>query len=168
MGLLSHLFGDFKQLPVVTSILPNAAKQEILSGRLPVLNQNTVFTKSGEKVHYIDKALHVGVKVVKTYKHVGMSAPGLIKGVRVNVGKGMPEEHRENTFTPGVLYITNQRVIFQAKQNGFDKAYRYLTAIVPFSNGIELQFGQKTYSLLVADGNVAYQTLQLIKQKRGI
>ena len=76
------------------------------------------------------------------------------------------EERQENVFHAGVLYITNQRIIFQAKENGFDKSFKYLTAFVPYSNGIELQFGNKSYTLLLQDGAVVNQTIQLIKQRR--
>ena len=57
----------FKQqrTPIVTSILPDAAKQEILRGRLPILNTNTVFLKSGEKCHYIDKVPPIVLSVIQ-------------------------------------------------------------------------------------------------------
>ena len=38
MGFLDALFGNKNQIPEVTSILPAAAKQEIMAGRLPILN----------------------------------------------------------------------------------------------------------------------------------
>ena len=165
MGLLDALFGN-SQPPTVTSILPDVAKQEILAGRLPILNPDTIFPRKGEQIHYIDKAMNMDVKVTKTYQHMGVSSPGLIKGHRVNYGRGKPIERKENVYHAGILYITNQRIIFQAKENGFDKDYKYLTAIVPYSNGVELQFGNKSYTLLLADGSIAYQALQLIKQRR--
>ena len=165
MGFLDDLFGT-KKLPTVTSILPSAAKQEILAGRLPVLNPDTIFHRKGEQIHFVDKALNMEVKTTRSYEHFGVSRLGLIlKGNRVNYGRGRPIEKRENVFHAGILYITNQRIIFQAKENGFDKAYKYLTAYVPYSNGMELQFGNKSYTLLLEDGTVAYQTIQLIKQR---
>ena len=167
MGFFDALFGN-KQLPVVTSILPNAAVQEIMAGRLPILNADTLFLKKGEQIHFIDKAINMEVKTKKTYEHIGFSTPGLFKGNRVNYGRGRPIEKQENVFHAGVLYITNQRVIFQSKENGFDKSYGSLTAFVPYSNGIELQFGNKSYTLLVSDGNVVNQALRLIRQRRTI
>lgn len=64
--------------------------------------------------------------------------------------------------------MTNQRIVFQASEWGFDKSYRYLTAINPYTDACELQFGNKTYNMIVADGNLLYQTLQLIKKRRAI
>ena len=165
MGLLDGLFGN-NQLPTVTSILPDAAKNEIMAGRLPILNADTIFPKKGEKIHFIDKAMSMEQKKTKSFEHIGLSTPGLLKGNRVNYGRGRPIEKIENVYHAGVLYITNTRIIFQAKENGFDKAYKYLTAMVPYSNGMELQFGNKSYTLLMADGQVAYQTIQLIKERR--
>ena len=44
--------------PMVTTILPDAARQEILRGRLPILRTNKIFLKSGEQCHYFDKAIY--------------------------------------------------------------------------------------------------------------
>lgn len=168
MGFMDWLLGNKNQIPTVTTILPDAAKQEIMAGRLPILNTDKVFLKKGEKIHFIDKAVYLEEKTVKEYVHFGRSMPGLFKGNRVNVGRGKPIEHTELVQHGGILYITNQRVIFQTKEKGFDKAYRYLSAITPYSNACEFQFGNKTYCMVVADGNVLYEALQLIRQRRQV
>ena len=167
MGLLDALLGP-KQVPTVTSILPAAAKQEIMAGRLPILNPDSIFPRKGEKIHFVDKALNMDIKTTKTYRHMGVSTPGLFKGDRINYGGGKPIEHQETVYHAGILYISNQRIIFQSKENGFDKDYKYLTAFVPYSNGIELQFGNKSYTLLVEDGDIVNQVIHLIKQRRSI
>ncbi len=166
MGFLDALFGSKNQIPIVTSILPTAAKNEIEAGRLPILNTDKVFLKKGEKIHFIDKAVNLEEKIVKEYHHIGHSTPGLFKGNRWSTGRGKTIERTELVQHRGILYITNQRVIFQAKDWGFDKMYRYLTAITPYTNACEMQFGNKTFCMIVADGNVVYQTLQLVKQRR--
>lgn len=166
MGLLDVLFGNTNQIPIVTTILPIAAKNEIMAGRLPILNTDNVFLKKGEKIHFIDKAVNLEEKIIKEYRHVGHSAPGLFKGTRWSAGRGKTLERTELVQHRGILYITNQRIIFQAKEWGFDKTYRYLTAITPYNNACELQFGKKTYCMVVAEGDVVYQVLQLIKQRR--
>ena len=55
-----------------------------------------------------------------------------------------------------------------ATEWGFDKTYRYLTAITPYSNACEMQFGNKSYCMIVADGSVVNRVLQLIKQRRQV
>lgn len=166
MGFFDALLGSRKQIPVVTTILPDVAKQEIISGRLPILNTDTLFLKKGEKIHFIDKAINLEQKTVKEFRHSGVSAPGLFKGTRWNAGQKQTVEHIELVQHRGILYITNQRIVFQATQGGFDKTYRYLTAITPYRNACEMQFGNKTYCMIVADGSVVNQVLQLIKQRR--
>ena len=167
MGFLDAFFNK-NQIPTVTTILPDAAKKEIWAGRLPILNTVNVFLKTGEKIHLIDKAINLEEKRVKEAVHYGHSGPGLFKGTRYNVGRAKPVEHIEYVQHRGILYITNQRVIFQAKEWGFDKTYKYLTAITPYSNAIEFQFGNKTYQMIVNDGSTIYQALQLIKKRRSI
>lgn len=168
MGLFDLIFGNKNQIPTVTTILPIAAKNEIMAGRLPILNTDNLFLKKGEKIHYIDKAVNLEQKIVKEYRHVGHSSPGLFKGNRWSSGRGRTIERMELVQHRGILYVTNQRIIFQAKDWGFDKTYKCLTAITPYSDACELQFGSKSYSMVVADGNVLYQALQIIRQRRQI
>lgn len=167
MGLLDAIFGN-NQPPKINSILPTAAKNEIRAGRLPILNTDSLFLKRGEKIHYIDKAINLEIKVVKQYRHVGHSTPGLLKGNRWNVGVAKPIEHGELVQHRGILYVTNQRIVFQASEKGFDKTYRYLTAVTPYVDACELQFGSKTYNMYVDDGNLLYEVLQLVQQRRQI
>ena len=66
------------QIPTVTTILPDAARQEIVAGRLPILNTDKLFLKRGEKIHFIDKAINMEQKVVKEYPYIlDDSTPGI-------------------------------------------------------------------------------------------
>ena len=67
MGLFDALFGNRNQIPTVTTILPDAARQEIIAGRLPILNTDKLFLKRGEKIHFIDKAINMEQKTVKEF-----------------------------------------------------------------------------------------------------
>lgn len=168
MGFLDAFFGNNNTIPTVTSILPDAAKQEILAGRLPRLNTDNLFLKKGEYCCYIDKALLLEEKKVKKYKSHSVSMPGLFKGNRHSFGSATPEERIEILQHKAILYITNQRIILQCKANGFDKPYKNLSAVNPYSNGIELQYGSKTYSLIVPDGTIPYETIRIIQKRRSI
>ena len=168
MGLFEAIFGTQNQIPTVTTILPDAARQEIVAGRLPILNTDKLFLKRCEKIHFIDKAINLEQKVVKEYVHTGHSTPGLLNGNRWSTGRGKTIEHTKMIQHRGILYITNQRIVFQATEWGFDKTYRYLTAITPYSNACEMQFGNKSYCMIVADGSIVNQVLQLIKQRKQI
>lgn len=168
MGLLDAIFGNKNKIPQINSILPVAAKQEIEAGRLPILNTDKLFLKRGEKIHYIDKAINLEIKTNKVYRHIGHSGPGILKGNRYNVGVAQPIESTEMVQHRGILYVTNQRIVFQASEWGFDKTYKYLTAIEPYIDACELQFGNKSYNIIVADGNLLNQVIQLIQQRRQI
>jgi len=168
MGFFSRLFSQPNppQLPKVNTILPLAAVQEIRSGRLPRLNTDTIFTQSGEHIHYIDKAILLKDKTKRHYKsrHTGVSMPGLFKGDRIHFGGGTAEPIEEIVTEQykGILYVTNKRVIFVCKGHGFDKQYKTLSAVTPYSNGIELQYGSTTYSLLVPDGELLNDVFKII------
>lgn len=156
------LFGPKQQMEIVESILPEVAKNEIMASRLPQLNTPNIFLKNGEVCSYIDKAiLNIHVKK-RMSRHVGHSAPGLFKGTRFHTGISKPIEYEELKQQKGILYITNKRVIFQAPENAFDKQHRYLSSVAPFSNAIVLQYGEKTYELIVPDGALVNHVLKLV------
>lgn len=124
MGFL-YLFRPQPQTPIVSTILPDIAKKEILRGRLPILNTNKIFLKNGETCHYINKAVHEKETIIKRYvrKSHGYSTPGLFKGTIINMGGGytdVVDNVQYETFK-GILYITNKRIIFVGDDNGFDK-----------------------------------------------
>lgn len=165
MGLLD-LFKQ-PQPPSVQTILPDAAVREIMSGRLPILNTNKLFLKSGELCHYIDKAIYEKKTVRKRYvrRNSGYSVPGLFKGTRVNFGGGTTDQVDNVTYQTlrGILYITNRRIIFQGEQEGFDVKMDDLVAITPYSNCVELQTNKTHYKIFVPNGNVTQAVLRLVQ-----
>ncbi len=153
--------------PMVTTILPDAARQEILNGRLPILRTDKIFLKSNETCHYIDKAIYEKKVTKKRYvrRNTGYSAPGLFKGTRINMGGGHTDvvDNVQYETYRGIIYLTNRRIIFVGDQNGFDKRIDDLVATTPYSNCIELQFSKESYRLFVPDGNVINRALHLAK-----
>ncbi|WP_294411282.1 hypothetical protein [uncultured Ruminococcus sp.] len=166
MGILD-IFSQQSQVPTVNSILPDVAKQEIMNGRLPILNNDKIFMRSGEHCHFIDKAIYEKKKVNKRYvrRGNGYSMPGIFKGTRIHMRGGHTDvvDNIQYETIRGVLYITNQRIIFVAESDGFDKKISDLIALTPYSNCVELQFSKQIYKLFVPDGNVAQMVLRLIK-----
>ena len=155
------------QVPTVQSILPMAAINEIMSGRLPILNTDRIFLKGGEKCHYIDKAIYEKKIVKKRYvrRNNGYSMPGLFKGTRINLGGGhtdVTDNVQYQTFR-GILYITNRRIIFQGEQGGFDIKIDDLIAITPYGNCVELQCSKDNYKVFVPNGGVTHKVLQLVR-----
>ena len=163
----NDLFRQKPTVPTVTSILPDIAKQEILRGRLPILNTSKIFLRAGEICHYIDKAIYEKKTIRKRYvrRNTGYSVPGLFKGTRINIGGGntdVVDNVQYDTYR-GILYITNKRLIFVGEQGGFEKKIADLIAISPYSNCVELQFSNDIYKIFVPNGNVTNAVLQQIR-----
>jgi len=161
MGLLTGLLNP-KQMQIQSSILPAVAKNEIMASRLPQLNTDKIFLRKGEVCSYIDKAI-LNLRVKKRItRHNGVTMPGLFKGHRIHTGVAKPIEHEEIKQQKGILYITNKRIIFQATQNAFEKAHTSLSSIEPYSNAVILQYGTKTYELIVPDGAIVNHVIKLV------
>lgn len=115
MGILD-IFNSQPTTPTVPSVLPEAARQQILRGQLPILQLNNLFLKNGEVCHYVDRAIYEKRTVNKKRirKNTGYSMPGLFKGTRVHVGGGNSEYVDDVKYSTikGVLYITTKRIIF--------------------------------------------------------
>lgn len=153
-------------IPTVPSILPDAAKQQILCGQLPILQPNNLFLKGNEVCHYADRAIYEKRTVNKRYirKSRGYSLPGLFKGTRVRVGGGDTETVDDVKYATikGVLYITTERIIFVGGADGFDRRTQDLVAITPYENCVELQFNKETLKLFVPDGRLPHIVLRQI------
>lgn len=164
----SWLFGNRTRTPSVPSILPAIAVNEIMAGRLPQINVNTLFLKRGETCHYADNALWIKeTKKRKTTRSGGGSSyPGIfIRGSRWYHGgsTSISEDITESQEIKGVLYITNQRIVFTSQRGGFDKNFRDLSAVQPYANCIELQYGNDLYKVFIPDGNIANTLIHLLQ-----
>lgn len=165
MGFLD-IFKTQSLPPAVPSILPDAARQQLYRGQLPILQPNNLFLKSGEVCHYADRAIYEKriVNKKRVRKGTGYSMPGLFKGTRVHMGGGntVTEDDIRYETIKGILYVTNKRVIFVGGSDGFDKKTEDLVAVTPYANCIELQFSKETLKLFVPDGNLPHTVLRLI------
>ncbi len=65
---------------------------------------------------------------------MGIAVPDYLKELVGVLGEERLLNIQNLCSTGESLYITNQRIVFQATKWGFDKTYRYLTAITPYSN----------------------------------
>ena len=146
----------------------NSVNHNKLLKSIPCVQISHVTKRFGEDL--VLKEVNLDLNYGQVYGIVGNNGSGktVFKDTRWSSGRGRTVEHTELAQHRGILYITNQRIVFQATEWGFDKTYRYLTAITPYSNACEMQFGNKSYCIVVADGNVVNQVLQLIKQRRQV
>jgi len=166
MGIFDALFGQkpTSNTLTVSTILPVEAKNEILRGKLPHLQNDRIFLKKGEVCHYIDKTLMMKPKVKRNYGKVGIGTT--IWGLRISGGFIEPIEQNYHEQIKGIIYITNKRTIFQAESNGFDKAHTSLTAVVPYSNAVDMQYGSTHYCLIVPDGHLVNEVYNIIHKPR--
>ncbi len=166
MGILSKLFGtggfENDPIPQLNTILPQTVVQTIEAGKLPNLISDKLVLRKGELCHFVD----VGAAVTER-KHYQSRR----RGSSVRIAKGWVLHNGSSTSVPvvtreitrGYLYITNQRIVFVAHKHGFEKRLKQLTAITPYDNGLELQFGDKIYVVALPNGTWAKQVLdQLI------
>lgn len=160
------LFDSKPTTPTVPSVLPPVARQQIMSGQLPVLQPNNLFLKSNEVLHFADRAIYEKRTVSKrrVRKNTGYSMPGLFKGTRIYHSGGNSSVVEDEKFETikGLLYVTNKRIIFIGGHESFDEKISDLLGATPYANCIELQFEKESYKVFVPDGNVVHQVLRLV------
>ena len=163
MGLIKDLFFPKSPAlpPTLTSILPYPAVLKIEAGVLPFISANKIVLSKGENCHYVEVAA-----IVTETKHFESKRDGasfrLFDGCYYHTGESKSEPVFETEYTKGVLFFTNKRVVFHASKNGFEQKIEKLSAITPYADAITLQFGSKTYTLMVPDGELAEKALKLI------
>lgn len=167
MGFFQRLADLFSNKPPqVESSLPAIVVDSLRKGILPVLNVETLILGSDEKCHYLDKSYLMSKKTQKIYtRDYGGSSFRITKGWYYRTGRSYtkPLENEIPVYTPGYFYITNKRIIFSAKEKGYEKKFSSLTSVIPYSDAIELQFGDKTYCMLLPTADSAYKAIQLLK-----
>lgn len=163
MGILSTLLGIIppEQPPQLNSIFPSGAIQKIRNGSLPIIQADKVILSKGETCHFVD----VGAALTEKKKYRRVHSGGsyhMWKGYTAHLGHSESVPISQPEYTKGIFYITNQRIIFVAKNHGFDKRIKNLTAITPYTDAIGLQFGSKTYNVLLPDGEIAKLVLDMV------
>lgn len=164
MGIFSSLFGGnppIKQPPTLQSIFPTQARALVAQGKLPTLQTDKLVLGAGEVCHFVDMAAIVTEK--KYYKSERTGASYRVwKGFTMHTGDSTSVPVTEPEYTKGVLFFTNKRIVFVANKYGFDQKIAKLSAKSFYSDAVELQFGNKTYVLMLPDGDIAQSTLGLI------
>lgn len=169
MGFFDLFFGQPQSknnFSNITSIMSQDDIDEIEMGHFPSIDTNEIYLQKNEICYYADRARLMNEKTVKEYmrKMTGVGGP-LFLGLHVHYGnyqKIQTGEHVEREFFDGKLFVTNKRTIFLEKEQGFDKRHTTITAIKPYSDGIEIQYGSKTYSIFVPDGYLLNDLFELL------
>lgn len=143
--------------------------QQIQAGVLPVLDGVPVVLDEGEVAHFFGPARRY---VTKT-KAVGRTGSGagvsvrVAKGVSVRTGGGASRTVYDDVtdFFGGQVILTNRRIVFLAKQNGFDCKLDAISAITPEGDRLMIQAGAKNYRLAVAQQGHFAKVLEMLVRK---
>jgi TM2 domain-containing membrane protein YozV len=140
----------------------NRPKRLDINEGLPVVPSNLMLS-AGEICHYCGAATYVKTKNVVVGYSGGSRGTNIhvTKGVSFHVGgsKAAPVRGDVQERTPGVLSITNKRVVFSGNNGTFDKKLSALTAVTPFKKGVAFQFGDHQYPLETKEYEYVYDIL---------
>lgn len=124
---------------------------------------SNLMLKPGEKCYYSSPATYVKTKNVVVGYTGGSRGTSIrvMKGMSIRVGasKSAPVRGDVSERTPGILSITNQRVVFSGNKGSFDKKFSSISAVTPYKDGITFQFGDKQCPLELKDVDYAYNIL---------
>lgn len=164
---IASLFGIHlnEDVPQLKSLVPQRISNEIMTGQLPKFNPSTIMLGKNETCHFMDKAALAIKKKEKTYqtRRTG-SSYRVTKNwtVHSSNGRAKPIEQEWYEFKEGVVFVTNERIIFVAPENGFEKKIKNLTAVIPYSDAIALQFGSQTINLMMPQSQLMAMVLKMI------
>ncbi len=125
--------------------------------KLPVVPPQGLVLHNGEICHYQGQAYAEKVKdriAGYTSDYSGGSVR-IAKGMSIRTGGSTRRAVRETVSERnyGILYITNERVVFLSEKNAFEKPFSLLTAFNPSVGGVVFQFGNTAYPLMTDDSN---------------
>jgi len=166
MGIFDIFFEP--QSPTIPSIMPKIAINELRTNRLPIIQSSNLLLNKNETCHFAERAILLHKKVQKNYQRMnhGFRINGLLlNNQHLGHGRTKVVEREVEEQIKGILYITNQRVVFSAQKQGINQKIKQLTVMNPQQNGLELQFGTKMHTFLLPDGQLAQRVIRLVIDK---
>ena len=150
---------------VINSILPLEAKNKIDNDILPTFITSTIILNENEKCHYIERAILITEEKQKEKKifRTGNSIR-IMKGWTIHFGKGnlTPKYRIINKYSNGIIYVTNKRIVFSSNNIAFDNEINRLSSIIPYTDGIGLQFGTIIYNILIPNHSYIVKIINMI------
>ena len=164
---VASLFGVrlSEDVPQLKSLVPQRITNEIIAGQLPKFNPSTIMLAQNEVCHFMDNAALVLKKTEKSYKSYSRgNCYRVAKGVKFHFSAGnvKPIVQEWNEYKEGVIFITNKRIIFVASDNGFEKKLQNLTAVIPYSDAVSLQFRSQIITIMVPQAQLIVMVLKMI------
>ena len=137
---------------------------------LPKLKPSNLILQNDEYCCFMDNGKTFKQKVVTT-GYVNNRQGGsvrIMKGVSYHTGTGQSRAIRETQteIFDGTIYITNKRLIYVSKGgDSFDKAIPKLTSVEEAEDGVIIQIGAKTYSIILDTHVLFMQIFNIVKNK---
>lgn len=128
--------------------------QQIEAGVLPSLVDVPVILGEGEVGHFCAPAR----RYITKKKSIGRTGSGggvsvrVAKGVSLRTGGGASQTVYDDVTDVfgGLVILTNRRIVFMSKQNGFDCKLSSISAIAPEGGRVMIQAGSTVYRLTTA------------------
>lgn len=151
--------------PQLQSLVPQRITDEIMTGQLPTFRPSGIMLAKNESCHFMDKAALAVKQTEKIYQ--SRRSGGSYKltknyTMHSSTGRSKPIEQEWYEFKEGVIFVTNQRIIFVAPENGFEKKIKNLTAVIPYSDAVALQFGSQTITVMLPQAQLMAMVLQMV------
>jgi hypothetical protein len=164
---VASLFGIrlSEDAPQLQSLVPQRISNEIMVGNLPKFNPSTIMLGKNETCHFMDKAALAVKQKERSYTtHRSGSSYKVTKNwtMHSSSGRSKPIDQEWYEFKEGVIFVTNERIIFVAPEHGFEKKIRNLTAVIPYTDAIALQFGDQTINIMVPQSQLMARVLQMV------
>lgn len=149
------------------SLMGQEGIDAINSGKMPNIQGTNLNLATGEICCYMDKAYTFSDKTITTGytgKRNGVSIR-IAKGISYHTGGSGSQAIRETQRTTyhGILYITTKRVIFTSGKESFDKVFDKITSIQEVQDGLIIQIGSNTYSIVTKTHKEFMKVFNLIK-----
>lgn len=150
------------------SSMGSAGIEAINNGKIPNIQGTNLNLASGETCCYMDKAYTFKDKTITT-GYTGKTSSvsiRIMKGLSYRTGGGNSQAIRQTQRTTynGILYITTKRVIFTSEDESFDKTFDKITSIQEAKDGLIIQIGSHTYSIITNTHSEFIKVFNLIKQ----
>lgn len=164
---IASLFGIHlnEDVPQLQSLVPQRISNEIMTGQLPVFRPSGIMLGQNETCHFMDKAALAVKQKEKVYQsRRSGSSYKLTKNYTMHSSssRSKPIEQEWYEFKEGVVFVTNQRIIFVAPENGFEKKIKNLTAVIPYNDAVTLQFGSQTITIMLPQAQLMAMVLQMV------
>lgn len=136
------------------------------NGYLPAKPTSAIVLQKNEIAHWEAPASLLVSKTITTgYSSAsrGISIR-VMKGVsyRVGASKSTPIREQISIKHPGVLVVTNKRVVFSSSAKSFTIPFTQLISFEPYSDGLGLQKSNSSYLLSLANNKSAEVTFKML------